>query len=737
MTEAMVRVQIESIRHYDHDSGFGVIKGRDCNTNKLLTLNGTFPVIREGEMYEVEGKWVDHPTYGPQFKVFAAKHHFPTTRSAIKKFLTGVLFKDIRGLGDKTAENVVKTHGLNTLDIIESAPEKLLEVKGISKKSLSHIEEAWAKHYHHASSTIFLTDLGLSAPQVRKVISTYGRGVEKTVSDDPYRLGMEIKGIGFRTCDQIATKVGIAPNSTTRIRGAIVYILQQAEEQGHCYLSNPLLFERLLDLLKVKMDDLTESIHEIIQNLNDEFFIVTEQKESESGELESFHYSGQLYHAEKSVSSRVKTILNGGFLSFDPSTKEKQKRIDLWLKNYKEKGGTLSEEQENAVKICVTSKMFILTGGPGVGKTTTANTIIGLFKAMGRSISIAAPTGRAAQRLSEVSGETAKTIHRLLEWNPAEAGFKRNLENPLVSDVVVVDEASMLDIRLADSLLQAIKDEAQLVFIGDVDQLPSVGPGNVLRDMIYSDEIAFLKLEKIFRQAGESQIIQAAHQINKGSRPEFENASKSDCQFLEAKDSETALNILRDLIDRQLPAAGYDPLKDIQILSPMNKGGLGAIALNEMIQKLIHQSKVDDNLKKKKNPYIVGDKVIQTSNNYELGVFNGDIGYVEFKNTSEGALSVRFSHKLVHYSKEQVSELKLAYCITIHKSQGSEFPVVIIPISTSHYVMLQRNLVYTALTRGKRLAIFIGSHIALSQAIKNQASHERLTRLTGRIKGEC
>ena len=412
-------------------------------------------------------------------------------------------------------------------------------------------------------------------------------------------------------------------------------------------------------------------------------------------------------------------------------------RVHDWLSRYLEATKSqLSETQKQAVVKAVSHRVFILTGGPGVGKTTTANTIIKLLLAMGKSIQLAAPTGRAAQRLSEVSGETAKTIHRLLEWNPAEGGFLRDSDNPILCDAIVIDEASMLDVRLFHSLIKAVSPRSQIILIGDVDQLPSVGAGNVLRDLINSDRIPYTMLKEVFRQAATSKIISTAHDINMGKTPEFVSDEISDCQFIEVENPYEIKEAIKDLMNHHLPEKGhYDPVRDVQILTPMNKGELGTEILNQELQELLNPA--SENTQELKRDTIVfrsGDKVIQSANNYDLNVYNGDIGIVQHAGVQGGKIIISFGERLVTYEKEDSFDLKHAYAITIHKSQGSEFPVVIIPVCMQHYLMLQRNLIYTALTRAKRLAIFVGTRSALDQAVRTQTSLKRQTKLMERIQ---
>ncbi|MEZ4742164.1 MAG: AAA family ATPase [Bdellovibrionota bacterium] len=557
------------------------------------------------------------------------------------------------------------------------------------------------------------------------------------ISANPYRLIDEIRGVGFLSADKIARSLGIDPTSEERMLAAITYLLAQAEEEGHCFLFEEQLKSRLEELIKVVIQDYSIKFDNCITLLQTTNTIVKENIIDKGLNLtRPAYYLGNLFLAEVEVVSKIKDMLNGHANITRQNNEILEHRIQSWINKFtKKKGIQLTEKQILAVIQAAQSKIFILTGGPGVGKTTAADTIIRLLKAMSKSVSLAAPTGRAAQRLSEVSALPAKTVHRLLEWNGSDGNFEKNSINQIESDVIIIDEASMLDINLTHKLFSALRNSSQLILIGDTDQLPSIGPGNVLRDLIASKKITCCELDEVFRQSEKSRIIQSAHAINKGQLPDFSNEAGSDCRFITAESNASIKATIEDLILNKLPAAGYNQFNDIQILTPMNRGELGTINLNEQLQNIINP--INDNeheYKVNKQRFLIGDKVIQCVNNYELGVFNGDIGFIEHVRANGAKLIVKFNERLVNYSSEQASELKLAYAITIHKSQGSEFPAVIIPITMQHYIMLQRNLIYTALTRAKKLAIFIGSKKALQYAAQNQTSHTRQTRLKEKLE---
>ena len=735
---SQIQIQIEEIRFYNSDTGFAVFKGRNVHNDRLVTVTGNFPPVAVGEMYELQGAWSEHKEFGAQFKVELAKSIRPSTKAAIKRFVQLLLLKDIKGLGEKAADRIVAHFGTSIFEILDEDPNQLANVKGISLKHIDVIVSTWNEHRINIDAVMFLSSHGLPMGLAQKIVKRYGSSTQKIVEENPYRLALEVSGVGFKTADNMAVEMGISPESPRRIEAAIVHVLNQAEDSGHCYLTNQQLFTQLMSLLELSDENLTKHINSCVQGLNDDRHIVTDQLQDQDGSLISFHYTWDLYEAEQLAGSNVKRILHADFSGHDPSHRDVGDRIHQWLEKYKDASGTsLSAEQLDAVNRAVSSKVFVLTGGPGVGKTTTANTIIRLLKAMGKTIVLAAPTGRAAQRLSEVSGISAKTIHRLLEWNPSEGGFVRNEQNPLTADVVLIDESSMIDIRLADHLLRSIADRTQLIFIGDIDQLPSVGPGNFLSDLIGSDVIPYVKLDKIFRQAQQSKIIQSAHQINQGLLPDFSQEGSSDCRFFDGDSNEKIKSLLKGLVVEELPKYGWDPVKDIQILTPMNKGEIGNDQLNLELQNLLNPVLPSTGEYKRKNlSFRPGDKVIQVVNNYELSVFNGDIGYVRHVNSGGVKLLIEYGERLVGYDDEHAADLRLAYAITIHKSQGSEFPVVIIPTSMSHFVMLQRNLFYTGLTRARKLAIFIGSKSALSLAAKQQQAKSRQTRLKDLLRSQ-
>lgn len=721
-TENFTKIEgeVEAITYRSDDSGWSVIKVRD-KTGKLFTATGAFTFLKTGEYLAFQGHWTQHKTHGRQFKVEQAKPMYPTTSEGIIRYLSSGV---IRGIGPVTAARIVDQFKENTLNIIDECPQRLSEVEHIGPKKAQSIVQAWQESRGYRDAELFLFSHQLSPTLTHKIIKAYGHKTIEVVSGDPYRLSSEIPGVGFLTADKIASSLGLSPESPQRLKAACLYLVHQAEDQGHCYLNSPQLMERLCNLLKLDDSVVKVEFPQIIETLNSMGSIISEEDGNEDA-----HYLQDVLTAEDRLSRKLVELLS------HPVSTDRA-RIDAWLQKYSQRLPLpLSETQLQAVVDAVSHRVFILTGGPGVGKTTTANAIIRLLAAMRRSVALAAPTGRAAQRLTEVTGLQAKTVHRLLEWTPQENGFQRHQDNPLNAQVIVIDEASMLDIKLAHSLAEAVSSNAQIILIGDVDQLPSVGAGNVLRDLIESNKVPYCRLSEIFRQAASSLIVSTAHQINQGLNPEFPDIDGADCRFLAVDGPHNILETIKFLIQHTLTQNGhYDPVKDLQVLTPMNRGDLGTKVLNQELQALLNpEESSPEQLAGDSLSFRPGDKVIQISNNYELNVFNGDIGFVEHAGVEGSKMMVQFADRRVTYSKEDAYDLRLAYAITIHKSQGSEFPVVIIPLSMQHYIMLQRNLIYTALTRAKKFAIFVGSQKALEQAIQTQTSRSRQTKLVERL----
>ncbi|MGE0172017.1 MAG: ATP-dependent RecD-like DNA helicase [Oligoflexales bacterium] len=710
----LIQGEIDKINFHNEINGFTVARLRRANGLPVV-VTGNFPSLDAGEYVELSGKWITHKTYGLQFQ---ATRKVPVqSRQGLKNYLSSRL---VQGIGPKTAQKIVTFFGDQLVDVLDNEPDRLHEVPSIGRKKVKAIVDAWSRNKGNREAELFLFDLEIAPHLITKIIRAYGPEAKEAVATNPYRLSWEIRGIGFTIADKIATKLGVKADSDERIKAALLHALRNAEDRGHCYLTTEQLTNFLTELLKISEDALTLKLNACIGQLNLVHLLFSETRPGKT----PIHQLPRLYHAERTIAERLQALSQTPV----PNTAAVAETLKAFLKTVE---FPLTDEQMSAVKTLVTSRVSVLTGGPGVGKTTTVNTLIRFLKRAGKKIVLCAPTGRAAQRLSEVADVEASTIHRLLEWSPQNGTFVRNLSNPLDANVVVVDESSMLDVEVAASLLSAIAPECQLIFIGDSDQLPSVGAGNFLGDLIASEFVPVSKLTKIFRQAKQSQIIENAHKINSNEMPVFLNSKESDCRFIEIEEPEKIADAVVRLATEILPRQrDFDPVQDIQILTPMNQGMLGTKNLNALLQRAVnpHAKNTDP----KDNDIVTFyplDKVIQTVNDYELGVFNGDIGTIQSAVKSKNKLSVSFGDRLVQIEGEATYSLKLAYAITIHKSQGSEFPVVIIPLSTQHYIMLQRNLIYTALTRAKKLAIFVGSKKALSLAIRNETSNARQTLL--------
>lgn len=706
---------------------FWVIQVRDlADPQHSFTAIGNVPELKDQHAYRFEGFWQDHATYGRQFKVVDACPTVPRDRQMLINYLA---WGSIPGIKGGLAEKIVDHFGEATLEVLTHTPMRLKEIDGIGTKKCHKIMTALAEHEGFNENELFMAGLGLTRKMVTKIIKRYGDSSQKVVEETPYRLYRDISGVGFARADDIAQKVGYPPDGIQRIEAAILYLITSATDDGHCYATTAQLAEKLPGTVQLPDELLAKLVPEALTNLEG-FGRLAQDKVAEG----IGWFLPDLFWAEQDITAILAERMppEGG----EPPALDEfaRRKVGELMKD-------LSPGQQEAVLRCVAGEVAIITGGPGVGKTTTANAVIHSLKTLGYTVALAAPTGRAAQRLSATSGLEAKTIHRLLEWNPTEGGFTRNKDNPLACTALLVDEASMIDIRLATALLGALPKGCKLIFLGDADQLPPIGPGNFLADMIASQRVPCSLLTEIFRQAKDSHIIMAAHHINRGQLPKFDNAT--DCKFIEVADGPTALATICRLIAEILPAkTDYDPVKDIQVLSPMNKGPLGTEAINTALKaKLQAAGFVPETLGQKAAADApeyarlgLGDKVIQMTNNYELQVYNGDIGYVVGAEGKDKTTTIQFGDRLVPYDQNTVSQLRLAYGISIHKSQGSEFPVVVMPVARSHSRMLDRNLVYTGLTRAKKLVILVGERPTLAASVRKQHSRTRQTTLRARLE---
>jgi len=718
---------IERITFHAEETGYTVARLQLPKVKELTTVVGNFANIQAGQTLKLQGVWREHPKYGPQFQVSHYQETKPATLTGIERYLGSGL---IKGVGPVTAKRIVAHFQLETLAIIETESDRLIEVPGIGKKRVRMIQRAWSEQKAIKEVMLFLQGHGVSTVYAVKIYKHYGDDAIKVVTDNPYQLADDIFGIGFLTADRIAQQIGIAPTSKFRYRAGILHSLAEAAEQGHCYLPQSELVKTAIAKLSTDEFEATEtSVTGVINEMQDKGDVMGEVVENEP-----LIFKPTFYHTECNLAEKLQ-VQSQWPLIVD------QARVENWLERFTESRRLdLSDQQRTAVLDSARHKVMILTGGPGTGKTFTTRTIVALWKAMGKQIGLAAPTGRAAQRLGEMTGLEAKTLHRLLEFDPSTMGFKRDEENPLPFHAVIVDEASMLDLFLAHSLLKAIAPQTQLLLVGDIDQLPSVGPGNVLRDLIQSRQIPVIRLSQVFRQAAASAIIRHAHHINQGQYPPLETLSdqpNSDCLWHNGgTEPEQGVQLIGELLTDFIPRQGFNPRQDVQVLCPMQRGTIGTRNLNQVVQALLnppHPDKAD--IQRGTTIFRVGDRVLQLKNDYEREVFNGDQGTITSINKEEQELVITYGDRPVNYDFADLNEIGLAWAISIHKSQGSEYPVVILPLYMQHFLLLSRNLFYTGLTRAKQLAIVIGPQKAIGYAVRQQQDKRRYTRLKERLLG--
>ena len=680
-----------------------------------MTVLGSAASVQPGEFIQASGRWDNHREHGIQFKTTFLKVMPPSSLDGIEKYLGSGM---IKGIGPHFAKKLVKTFGEDVFDVIENAPERLRKLDGIGTKRVARITSGWADQKAIREIMVFLQSHGVGTSRAVRIYKIYGADAIPLVSENPYRLARDIKGIGFVTADQIAEKLGIEKTAMIRARAGISYTLTEAVSEGHCGLPEDDLMPMAEQLLEIPPAILRDALH---QELKDETVVT----DTIGGRRCIF--LGHLWNAEQTVAARIKALATG-----KPSwPKIDAEKAIAWVEQ--KLGVTLAKSQREAVKIAVSSKVMVITGGPGVGKTTLVNAILHILIVKDVSVAFAAPTGRAAKRLSESTGMEAKTIHRLLEADPTRGGFKRDVNNPLECDLLVVDETSMVDVPLMASLVKALPDRAALMVVGDVDQLPSVGPGQVLSDIIDSSAIPVARLTEIFRQAAQSQIVTNAHKVNAGYMPNLDvtRRENSDFYFIATRNPEQGIAKIIEIVKNRLPKHfGFDSIKDVQVLCPMNRGGLGARSLNVELQKALNPPVDEEFIERFGFTYRVGDKVMQTDNNYDKEVFNGDVGYIRRIDLDAQELVIEFDDKPVEYQFGELDEVALAYAISIHKSQGSEYPAVVIPMMMQHYMMLRRNLLYTGITRARKLVVLVGQKKAVGMAVKERVEKRRWTKLT-------
>lgn len=701
-----IRCVVEHITYQNAENGYSIMKVNVKGYKDLVTIVGSLLDVPVGSVLLCDGDWKVDKKYGTQFIVQYYEEVMPATIYGIEKYLGSGL---VKGIGPKFAKLIVGKFGLETIDIIESDIERLHEVAGIGKKRVELIRESWEKQKDIKDVMLFLQGYGVSTAFAAKIYREYNKESINKVKENPYRLADDIWGIGFKTADGIAAKMGYEKNDLRRCQSGLLYTLNQLSNEGHVYAEEEQLVTAAVTLLEADEENIRQAMADMIQE--DKL-----KMEQEAIYLPSF------YHSECGTAKRLLTLMessdNGKHPKFDLKAIEKETGIEY------------DEVQIAAIRQAVDSKVMVLTGGPGTGKTTTTQGIIAALKTAGLQILLAAPTGRAAKRMSEATGMEAKTIHRLLEFNPMD-GYKRNDENPLDGDALIVDECSMIDIILMNNLMKAIPLNMRLVFVGDIDQLPSVGAGNVLRDIIDSQKIPVIRLTRIFRQAQSSRIVMSAHAINRGAFPDLSNGKDTDFFFIKNDDAEQVAANIVELVKNRLPKAYGMPTSKIQVLIPMQRGLVGAANLNMVLQDAINPNKTG--LNRGGYSFRKGDRVMQIRNNYDKNVFNGDLGYIHDVNMEDRTLIVDFDGTLVEYEVSDLDELSLAYANSIHKSQGSEYPIVVMPILMNHYVMLQRNLIYTGITRAKKICVLIGSTKALAYAIHNMTVLKRNTKLKERL----
>lgn len=703
-----LRCVVERITYQNAENGYTVLKTAVKNHKDLVTVVGTMPDTHVGSVLVLEGFWKMDVKYGRQFSVVKWEETLPATVYGIEKYLGSGL---IKGVGPKFAKRIVQMFGKDTLDVIEENPDELLKVSGIGKLRVERIKKSWQDQKEIKNIMLFLQSHEVSTAHATKIFKTYGSDSISIVQENPYRLADDIWGIGFKTADMIAEKMGIDKRKFIRLRSGIFYTLNKLSENGHCYAVRDQLIETAVKLLEVDAPELEMTLDEMLRTQD----VIREEEAI---------YLPPFYFSETGCAKKLLNLL---------AVKRRVIPDTIRIMSVIQKNTqiTYDEIQLQAIQTAVSSKVMVLTGGPGTGKTTTTLGIINAYKMAGCELIMAAPTGRAAKRMSEATGMEAKTIHRLLEYKPPE-GYQKNEENPLKGDVLILDECSMIDVMLMYNLLKALPEHMTLVMVGDTDQLPSVGAGNVLKDVISSGKIPVVRLERIFRQAQGSRIIMNAHRINKGEAIDIRGGKDSDFFFAAKDNNEEIVELLVKFCTKNLPQYYHvDPLNDIQVLTPMQKGICGAANLNQILQEALNPTNIF--LRRGGTQYRLHDKVMQIRNDYDKEVFNGDIGTISKVDMEDRELTVVFDGREVVYDISELDELVLAYAATIHKSQGSEYPIVVMPVTMSHFVMLQRNLLYTGVTRAKKILVLIGEKKALVYAIKNETTMVRNTRLAKRL----
>jgi exodeoxyribonuclease V alpha subunit len=715
---------VERVTFHNDESGFCVLRLKARGHRELVTVVGTLPEVRAGEWLEAQGRWIVNKEYGQQFQAEILRTMPPTTVEGIEKYLASGM---IKGIGPVLAGRIVKVYKERTFEIIDANPHSLTYVNGIGPTRKKTISEAWAQQKAIREIMVFLHGHKVSTSRAFRIFKAYGNEAIEKVRGDPYRLARDIQGIGFKTADVIAESVGIAQQSDLRARAGVEHVLLQLTEEGHCGYGRDELVAMAAALLEIP----EEIIRTAVEHLLQEKRIIARTLDADAGPVPAV-FLGNLDLAEKNLAASLIARQAGKH----PCPEIDLEKALAWVEG--QTGLQLAAQQRQAIELACRSKVLVITGGPGVGKTTIINSIVKIMRAKRLQVRMAAPTGRAAKRMAEATGCEAKTIHRLLVFDPKTFQFKHNAKNLLDGDVFIIDETSMLDITLAWQLVRAIPPHAGVILVGDVDQLPSVGPGCVLRDIIDSGQVPVCQLTEVFRQAARSAIVTNAHRINQGEMPFFplekvESPGSTDFYFVEVADPDKAVDMLRRMMCEHIPQKfGFDRIDDIQVLSPMQRGVLGCRNLNTVLQEALNPT--GPAIQRYGWTFRVGDKVMQIVNDYDKDVFNGDIGRVAKIDEVEQEMTVRFEDRPVKYDFNELDELHLSYATTVHKSQGSEYPVVVLPVHTQHYMMLQRNLLYTAITRSRKLVVLVGTRKALAIAIRNVDARRRVTLLKQRLQ---
>ncbi|HWR39197.1 MAG TPA: ATP-dependent RecD-like DNA helicase [Patescibacteria group bacterium] len=703
---------LERVTYHNEDNGFCVLRVQVRGQRDLVTVVGHSPAISPGEYLQCRGVWFNDRTHGLQFKASFLRALPPNTLAGMEKYLASGL---IKGIGPHYAAKLVKAFGEQVFEVIEHQARRLGEVSGIGAVRAAKIVAGWAEQKTVREIMVFLHANGVGTSRAVRIYKTYGAEAIELITENPYRLARDIRGIGFVTADAVAQRMGIAKDAVIRCRAGIGYALAEARDEGHCGLPEAELISLAETLLEVEQERITAAL---------ELELAEGTVIRAAIEGQDCVFSAVLYHAERSIAGRIQTLLQGDtpwpVVDAELAVPWAEKHLSIQL----------ADSQQEAVRLALTSKVLVITGGPGVGKTTIINTILTILAAKRVKTALCAPTGRAAKRLAESTGREAKTIHRLLEVDPANGGFKRNEHNVLECELLVVDEASMIDVPLMYSLMRAVPDKAALILVGDVDQLPSVGPGQVLNDLINAAVIPVVRLTEVFRQAAASRIITNAHRINRGLMPEPTPAGViSDFYFVDAAEPEDAVAKIIKMIRERIPARfKLDPVRDVQVLCPMNRGGVGARSLNLELKAVLNPAR-EPMVERFGWTYSVGDKVMQIENDYDKEVYNGDLGFIQKVDTENTELVIDFDGRPVNYDFGELDQITPAYATSIHKSQGSEYPAVVIPVMTQHYAMLYRNLIYTGVTRGRQLVVLVGQRKALAIAVKGVRDRRRWSRL--------